>query len=109
MELSCTDPLVVIWKGTAFTGQCTSENDTITVTAAEAVVGNTTTCGNLTATVSSLTPGNFGAVVGVSLTFVADVSLNGTTVECEDGDPTNALEINQLLDVPGIDFCLHYT
>lgn len=105
--LSCSDPLVVIWKGTAFTGQCLSENDTIAVLAAEAVVGNTTTCGKFTATVISSTPGDFGNIVDVSLTFEADVSLNGTTVECEDGDPTNAIEINQLLDVPGIYFCLH--
>ena len=103
VELSCSDPVVVIWKGTAFTGQCPSESDTIAVLSAEAVVGNTTTCGNFTTTVTSLTPGTFGAtIVDVSLTFRADVSLNRTTVHCEDSDPTNVLELNRLLDVPGI-------
>ncbi len=93
------------WQGTAFTGQCPNESDTITVAAAQAVVGSTTTCGIFIANVSHLNPS--ASVPGVniaivSLTFRADVSLNGTTVQCEDIDLQNTLEVDELLDIPGI-------
>ncbi len=91
------------WQGTAFTGQCPNESDTITVAAAQAVVGNTTTCGIFIANVSDLTPSTVPGVniVIVSLTFRADVSLNWTTVQCEDIDLQNTLEVDELLDIPG--------
>ncbi len=41
-------------------------------------------------------------IVAVSLTFRADVSLNGTTVQCEDANPNDALLVNELLDIPGL-------
>ncbi len=105
MELSCTDTAAVIWQGSAFTGQCPSESDTITVLAAQAVVGSITTCGNFTANVTDLTPSPTVPglnIVDVSVTFRADVSLNGTTVQCEDANPNNDLLVNKLLDIPGI-------
>ncbi len=104
MELSCRDVAVVIWQGSAFTGQCPNESDTITVLSAQAVVGSTTTCGNFTANVTDLTPSAVQGVniVDVNLTFRAGVSLNGTTVQCEDANPNNGLLVNKLLDIPGI-------
>ncbi len=97
MELSCTDTAAVIWQSSAFTGQCPNESDTITVLAAQAVVGSTTTCGNFTANVTGLTPSPVQGlnIVAVSLTFRADVSLNGTTVQCEDTNPNDALLVKQ--------------
>ncbi|XP_064393507.1 uncharacterized protein LOC135340988 isoform X1 [Halichondria panicea] len=102
VELSCTDTAAVIWQGSAFTGQCPNESDTIIVIAAQAVVGSTTTCGIFTANVTGLTPSAVQGVniVDVSLTFRADVSLNGTTVQCEDANPNDALLVNELLDIP---------
>ena len=104
VELVCRDVAAVIWQGSAFTGQCpNNESDTITVIAAQAVIGSTMTCGNFTANVTDLTPSFIPGlnIVGVSLTFRADVSLNGTTVQCDDADPTNSLEVDKLLDIPG--------
>ena len=104
MELSCTDTAAVIWQGSAFTRQCPNESDTITVIAAQAVVGSTTTCGNFTANVTGLTPSPVQGlnIVAVSLTFRADVSLNRTTVQCEDANRNDALLVNKLLDIPGL-------
>ncbi len=102
MELSCRNPGGVVWQGTAFTGQC--ENDNITVSAALSAVGNTVTCGTFTANVTSLTSGTFVTNVDVNLMFQTNVSLNGTTVLCEDSDLDAALIVDQLLDIPG-NFC----
>ena len=102
VELLCRNPGGVVWQGTAFTGQC--ENDNITVSAALSAVRNTVTCGMFTANVTSLTPGTFVDTVNVNLMFQTNVSLNGTTVLCEDSDPNAPLIVDQLLDIPG-NFC----
>lgn len=115
MELSCDNGIAVIWQGSAMSGQCpsdtVSENNTITVLLAASTVGDTTTCGNFTSNVTDLSPGVIMGtqIVTASLTFVADVSLNDTIVQCEDNEPTNTLEINQLLHLPGTNLWCMYS
>ena len=107
VEFFCRDVLLVKWQGSAFTGRCPNESDTITIMPtqlSQSDVGNTTTCGIFTANITSLTETpivNIFAVV-VSLSFTATPTLNGTTVQCEDLDSGNQLEVDELLIVPGM-------
>ena len=103
MDISCADDGIIIWQGSALSGQCPPDNE-IAMLQNGAVVGDNTTCGRFTSTVTDIIPGSREGlfVVTANLTFVANTSMNGTTVQCEDGDLNNVLEVDQLLIIPGI-------
>ncbi len=105
VDLSCEDATIVIWQGSALSGQCPPDNS-IRVLTSSAVVGDNNTCGRFTSTVTDVRQGTVPGIfiVTATLTLVANASLNGTTVQCEDIDGNNALEIDQLLDIPGIGY-----
>ena len=102
VSISCTTTTLLIWQGSALTGQC-NENNILLYSLTVENISDTFVCGDFTATLTNLTSMTIGTTTQVilvsSLAVTATPSLDGTTITCN--NLLNTIE-NVQLTVPGM-------
>lgn len=93
VSINCTRAVgFVLWSGSAFTGMCPDQNDTIRLDS----MGQSASCGAFTATVTEFMPGQVANTIDSRLDFTAASDLNGAEIDCTDGTDLDVMAILQV-------------